>query len=114
MRYVGKTFGRTTSKDNLLKRRIEEETMDTTQDDKETYEKAFKRFYIAGVQHHQMYKILQHLEVGDIFQLVPEPTNKFDPNAIRIEKPRMSGESGACRRMSRQGYHVPGPDCRTS
>lgn len=68
---------------------------DTTQDDKATYDVTHK-FFIAGVQHHQMHKILQYLEEGDIMQLVPEPTNKFDPNAVRIEKARMSGEDVMC------------------
>lgn len=43
-----------------------------------------KTFYIAGVQHHKMHKVINKLEEGDTLSLVPEPTNKFDPNAIRI------------------------------
>lgn len=42
-------------------------------------------FYIAGVQHHEARTVKDQLEVGDFLNLVPEPTNKFDPNAIRIE-----------------------------
>jgi len=41
-------------------------------------------FYIAGVQHHQMNKVLDFLEEGMELELVPEPENKFDPNAVRI------------------------------
>lgn len=67
--------------------------MDTTQDNEKAYEESFKTFYIAGVQFHQMHKVLNFLEVEDILQLTPEPTNEYDPNAVRIEKPRMSGES---------------------
>jgi len=44
-----------------------------------------RSFYIAGVQHHQMNKVLDFLDEGMELELVPEPTNKFDPNAIRIE-----------------------------
>lgn len=42
-------------------------------------------FYIAGVQHHSMYKVLKDLEVGYLLDLIREPENKFDPNAVRIE-----------------------------
>lgn len=42
-------------------------------------------FFIAGVQHHQMHKILNQLEEGTTLDLVPDPENKYDPNAIRIE-----------------------------
>lgn len=44
-----------------------------------------RKFFIAGVQHHKMHKVLDRLEEGDILSLVPEPTNKYDPNAVRIE-----------------------------
>lgn len=44
-----------------------------------------KKFFIAGVQHHDLHKILVELEEGEELILTPEPTNKFDPNAIRIE-----------------------------
>jgi len=42
-------------------------------------------FYIAGVQHHQLRSCIDELKVGDYLSLVLEPTNKFDPNAVRIE-----------------------------
>ena len=42
-------------------------------------------FYVAGVQHHEIYKCLKDMEVGDNLLLRPEPTNRFDSNAIRIE-----------------------------
>ena len=48
----------------------------------ETYS---NEFFIAGVQFHQLKTIIDKLEVGDNFELVLEPTNKFDPNACRIE-----------------------------
>lgn len=57
---------------------------DPTKDDKATYVVSHK-FFVAGVQHHSMHKILDGLDVGQHLQLVPEPSNKFDPNAVRIE-----------------------------
>lgn len=57
---------------------------DKTTDEKATYTTTHK-FFIAGVQHHQMHKVLDDLAVGTYLQLVAEPTNKFDPNAVRIE-----------------------------
>lgn len=44
-----------------------------------------KKFFIAGVQHHDLHKVIKNLSVGDLLDLVPEPTNKYDPNAVRIE-----------------------------
>lgn len=44
-----------------------------------------KQFYIAGVQHHNLKSCLRYLKKGDALELVPEPSNKYDPNAIRIE-----------------------------
>lgn len=43
-----------------------------------------KKFFIAGVQHHEMHTIIKELEVGDILELVPEYDNKYDPNAVKI------------------------------
>jgi len=61
-----------------------DEEKDTTTDDQENYTVSHK-FYIAGVQHHQLHKVLDGLEVDQHMQLVPEPTNKYDSNAVRIE-----------------------------
>ncbi len=45
-----------------------------------------KTFFIAGVQHHPgMKEVIKDLEVGNVLDLVPDPENKFDPNAVRIE-----------------------------
>jgi len=44
-----------------------------------------RKFFIAGVQHHQMNKVINDLVEGEELNLVPEPDNKFDPNAIKIE-----------------------------
>lgn len=42
-------------------------------------------FFIAGVQHHDSYKVLQVIKVDDFLQMVLEPSNKYDPNAVRLE-----------------------------
>lgn len=52
-----------------------------------------KTFFIAGVQHHQMHKVLKDMVVGDTLALVPEPTNKYDPNAIGIIYARFDKET---------------------
>ena len=45
-----------------------------------------KTFFIAGVQHHPgMKEVIKDLEVGNTLDLVKDPENKFDPNAVRIE-----------------------------
>ena len=43
-----------------------------------------KRFFVAGVQHHDLNTVINAIEEGDGLDLVPEPTNKFDTNAIKI------------------------------
>ena len=48
-----------------------------------------RSFFIAGVQFRPKEDISQALKgmkVGDILTLDPEPTNRFDPNAVRILK----------------------------
>lgn len=65
----------------LEDRKVNEQ--DTTQDNKKSH--ITHNFFIAGVQFHQLHKVLNLLEEGDVLELVPEPTNKFDPNAVRIE-----------------------------
>ena len=42
-------------------------------------------FFIAGVKFHQMHLVVDELAVDQSLTLVPEPTNKYDPNAVRIE-----------------------------
>lgn len=46
-----------------------------------------RTFHIAGVQFHEYREALKDLDlkVGTEVDLVPEPENKFDPNAVRIE-----------------------------
>ena len=43
------------------------------------------KFYVAGVQFHELDSIIDDLEEGDTLELTPEPTNKFDSNAVRLE-----------------------------
>jgi hypothetical protein len=46
-----------------------------------------RQFYIAGVQFRPRQEIdyaAKELEVGATLLLLPEPTNKFDPNAVMI------------------------------
>lgn len=49
------------------------------------------RFYIAGVQYHSLESILNKLSVGDCLQLVIEPSNEYDKNAVRIEYFNING-----------------------
>lgn len=75
--------------DNLIderERRKAMEEKDTTRDMENTVEeKSTWEFYIAGVQHHEIHKVMDKLETGKILTLTPEPTNKYDSNAVRIE-----------------------------
>jgi len=41
-------------------------------------------FMIAGVKFHQMDSVINDIAEGNYLGLVAEPTNKFDPNAVRI------------------------------
>ena len=41
-------------------------------------------FFIAGVQFHQAKTVINELEIGDELEMLPEPSNKFDPNAIKL------------------------------
>ena len=46
-----------------------------------------RSFYIAGVQYRPRNEILtaaKELNEGDVLILEPEPTNKYDPNAVKI------------------------------
>lgn len=44
-------------------------------------------FYVAGVQHHQLKTCINEVQVGDELEMIPEPTNKYDPNAIQLLYP---------------------------
>ena len=47
--------------------------------------KSIAKFYVAGVQFHDLKSIADKIEVGTILQLTLEPTNKYDSNAVIIE-----------------------------
>ena len=53
-------------------------------EDKKDY-KTTHEFFIAGVQFHELKSVINDLSEGDNLTLLPEPSNKFDPNAVRIE-----------------------------
>lgn len=40
---------------------------------------------IAGVQHHTTADYLKNLRENEVLNLVREPNNQYDPNAIRVE-----------------------------
>ena len=42
-------------------------------------------FYVAGVKFHKLYDVIKELKEEDLVQLIPEPSNKYDKFAIRIE-----------------------------
>lgn len=54
--------------------------MEEQQDYKVTH-----KFFIAGVQFHEMKNVIDDLSEDDNLLITPEPTNKYDPNAIKIE-----------------------------
>jgi len=43
-----------------------------------------RKFFIAGVKFHDLHKVIKEVEVGQTLTLKPDPTNKYDPNAIEI------------------------------
>jgi len=47
--------------------------------------KATHEFYVAGVKFHELKHCTSEIKVGDTLSMVAEPTNKFDPNAVRLE-----------------------------
>lgn len=47
--------------------------------------KPIYEFYVAGVQHHQLHTCIDEIEIGTELHLRPDPTNRFDPNAVAIE-----------------------------
>lgn len=42
-------------------------------------------FYVAGVKFHEAKFVLDEMQAGEQLSIVPEPTNKYDPNAVRLE-----------------------------
>jgi hypothetical protein len=43
-----------------------------------------KEFYIAGVQHHKSAECINELSVGTTLEMIPEPTNSYDSNAVQL------------------------------
>jgi hypothetical protein len=67
----------------LYENLIEEQTRRTKQMEEEK-KKDFK-FYVAGVQFREDWEhTLSNLEVGDVLDLIPEPTNKHDQYAVKV------------------------------
>ena len=64
----------------------EEKKMDneTCVDEKDLTGKTYG-FYVAGVQHHDIYKVMDVLKEEDFLSMVLEPSNQYDPNAVRLE-----------------------------
>lgn len=70
--------------DDLDNRFIYDEGGEQMEEEKVDYAPLYQ-FFIAGVQHHRIKEVINFLKEGDFLMLVPEPSNKFDPNAVRIE-----------------------------
>jgi len=47
-------------------------------------EKVIREFYVAGGRYHELPSAMKHLSVGNSLKLIPEPSNPYDPNAIKI------------------------------
>ena len=45
----------------------------------------YRKFFVAGVKFHKFNTISDILEEGMELTLIPEPTNKFDKNAVMIK-----------------------------
>ena len=43
-----------------------------------------REFYIAGVKFHELPLIINEVEIGEVLTLEPEPSNQYDPNAVKI------------------------------
>jgi len=52
--------------------------------EKEKNYKVTHNFYIAGVRFHDLHLVEDELAEGDELELIPDSTNKFDPNAVEI------------------------------
>lgn len=44
-----------------------------------------RTFYLAGVKFHNLKDVIADLKPGSGFELVSEPSNPYDPNAVRVE-----------------------------
>lgn len=44
------------------------------------------RFYVAGLQFNPLAMMqISQMKAGDTVQLIPEPTNQYDPHALRVD-----------------------------
>jgi hypothetical protein len=43
------------------------------------------KFYVTGVKFYEAKSVLDEMLVGETLRITPEPTNKYDPNAVRLE-----------------------------
>lgn len=52
------------------------------------------KFFIAGVQFHQYKEALGLIKQGDILDMIPEPDNKYDANAVKLVFDTAQGRDG--------------------
>ena len=41
-------------------------------------------FFVAGVKFHRLRDCIEEVEAGETLEMIPEPTNKYDPNAVQL------------------------------
>jgi len=69
-----------------------------------------RSFYVAGVQFRPRQEIneaVESLKAGDVLRLLPEPSNKFDPNAVKIMQELKGDEEAKTEGVSRFLGYVP-------
>jgi len=62
---------------------LEYKDLEGEEDDKE--KESFYEFFVAGVKFHKLHTCLNEVQVGECLMMVTEPSNKYDPNAVRLE-----------------------------
>lgn len=62
---------------------MEQEQAQKVEQDKDY--KVTHKFFIAGVRFHELNSVIDEIAEGNKLTLIPEPSNKFDPNAVKIE-----------------------------
>jgi hypothetical protein len=82
----GKVINEVLERRRKLMNENEKELFDQVMDNVEAEKpKPLYEFHVAGVQHHQLHTCIKEIKVGDCLTMTLEPTNRFDPNAVRIE-----------------------------
>jgi hypothetical protein len=69
-----------------------------------------RSFYVAGVQFRPRQEIneaVESLKAGDVLSLLPEHSNKFDPNAVKIMQELKGDEEAKTEGVSRFLGYVP-------